>query len=173
MLLLLLFAMPEISIEFIKWAIGVSLTIALYIHKLYLDRLKAEADKAAKERDAHKKEIDDMCERLEKVEEVDKTAYPAFTALLTEFKLLKELVTITQANQIHNAKHDLDLMRVDNERRFLFHENMISDVKKAVDDVKSLIRENQKENRDDTKMIMEELLKLRNPQLVQSAKKVN
>ena len=72
--------------------IGLCITIAIYLNNLRITKLKEENAEAEKQRDKAKKEVERICERLEKVEEVDKNALPAFLKMQKDFESLTETV---------------------------------------------------------------------------------
>lgn len=94
--------------------VGSVVTLAIYLNNLRITRIDKQAEEAKLEREKAKKEIadlreeskkgfldlrsvmkkesDELCERIEKVEEVDKTAYPAFKELLIDHRALSDTV---------------------------------------------------------------------------------
>lgn len=74
------------------WLVGMCVTIAIYLNNLRITKLKEENAEAEKQRDKAKKEVEQICERLEKVEEVDKSAYPAFVKMQADFANLYDTV---------------------------------------------------------------------------------
>ena len=54
----------QLAEKYGTWFLGACLSVGMYFHKLYLDRLKEQNAQAKAERYKAKKEVDEICERL-------------------------------------------------------------------------------------------------------------